>query len=182
MQSVQLEYNFDDLMTTCSKDEKTIQITARYNKFLYKETKMVRAYTEWDLLSTIGVIIGFFYGWALINIPDMATNIHKKVRTHILRKPTKQPKINDRLDIMKYSMNEVYQQMRKAEVNMNAEMEKAKENMKDEMEKVQEKMKDVHQGMEKMEKGKMEKMEKNIFLIENHMRQYLQKKEYETVV
>ena len=181
--SVQLEYNFDDLMSTCSKDDDTIQITARYNKFLYKETKMVRAYTEWDLLSTIGVIIGFFYGWALINIPDMARNLHKKIRTHILRKPTKQPKIHDRLDIMKYSMNEVYQQMRKAEVNMNAEMEKAKENMKDEMEKAKENIKDeIEREMEKGKTDKMEKMEKNIFLIENHMRQYLQKKEYETVV
>ena len=179
MQSIQLEYNFDDLMSTCSKDEKTIQITAIYNKFLYKETKMVRAYTEWDLLSTIGVIIGFFYGWALINIPDMAIGLHKKIRTHILRRPTKQPKIHDRLDIMKYSMNEVYQQMEKAEVNMNAEMAKVKENMKDEMEKAKVSMKDIYQ---EMEKEKMEKMEKNIFLIENHLWNWLQKKECETVV
>ena len=179
MQSIQLEYNFDDLMSTCSKDEKTIQITAIYNKFLYKETKMVRSYTEWDLLSTIGVIIGFFYGWALINIPDMASGLHKKIRTHILRRPTKQPKIHDRLDIMKYSMNEVYQQMEKAEVNMNAEMAKVKENMKDEMEKAKVSMKDIYQ---EMEKEKMEKMEKNIFLIENHLCNWLQKKEYETVV
>ena len=126
---------------------------------------MVRAYTEWDLLSAIGVIIGFFYGWALINIPDMARGLHKKVRTHILRKPTKQPKIHDRLDIMKYSMNEVYQQMEKAEVNMNAEMAKAKENMKDEMEKAKEKINDVYQ---EMENGK-----KNIFLIENHLKEYV---------
>ena len=59
----------------------------------------------------------------------MAIGLHKKIRTHILRRPTKQPKIHDRLDIMKYSMNEVYQQMEKAEVNMNAEMAKVKENM-----------------------------------------------------
>ena len=177
MQSVQLDYNFDELMNTCSKDEKTIQITALYNKFLYKETKMVRAYTEWDLLSTIGVIIGFFYGWALINIPDMARGLHKKIRTHILRKPTKHPKIHDRLDIMKYSLNSLYQHMEKAEVNLNTEMEKAKENMKDEIEKAKESMKGVYQ---EMEKGKMEK---NIFLIENHkMKIILQKKEYETMV
>ena len=168
--SVQLEYNFDDLMSTCSKDDDTIQITALYNRFLYKETKMVQAYTEWDLFSTIGVIIGFFYGWALINIPDMARSLHKKIRTHILRRPSKQPKIHERLDIIKYCMNEVYQEMEKAEANMKNEMEKAKENTFV----VYQRIDDVYQ--------EMEKEKKNIFLIKNHMRQYLQKKEYETVV
>ena len=131
---------------------------------------MVQAYTEWDLLSTIGVIIGFFYGWALINIPDMARSLHKKIRTHILRRPSKQPKIHERLDIIKYCMNEVYQEMEKAEASMKNEMEKAKENTSV----VYQRIDDVYQ--------EMEKEKKNIFLIKNHMRQYLQKKEYETVV
>ena len=172
MQSIQLDYDFDDLMTTCSKDDNTIQITALYNKFLYKETKMVRAYTEWDLLSTIGVIFGFFYGWALINVPDIATGLCKKIKTHILRRPTKSRK-ND-MDIMKYCIDELYKEMEKAEVNMNAEMEKAKDNMKDEMEKAKENIMNFHQ---EMETGK-----KSIFLIENHLRQIVEKKEYETVV
>ena len=172
MQSIQLDYDFDDLMTTCSKDDNTIQITARYYKFLYKETKMVRAYTEWDLLSTIGVIFGFFYGWALINVPDIAKGLCKKIKTHILRRPTKSRK-ND-MDIMKYCIDELYKEIEKAEVNMNAEIEKAKDNMKDEMEKAKENIMNFHQ---EMETGK-----KSIFLIENHLRQIVEKKEYETVV
>ena len=78
------------------------------------------------------------------------------------------------MDIMKYCIDELYKEMEKAEVNMNAEMEKAKDNMKDEMEKAKENIMNFHQ---EMETGK-----KSIFLIENHLRQIVEKKEYETVV
>lgn len=48
IQDLQIDYNFDDLMNACKKDDETLQITAIYEKFLFKEIKVVSVLSMHD--------------------------------------------------------------------------------------------------------------------------------------
>ena len=78
IQDVQIEYNLEDSMDGCKNDNKTLQITAVYNGFLYKEIRMVRSFTVWNLLSSLGVIIGLFYGASLIQVPKFIKALRRR--------------------------------------------------------------------------------------------------------
>ena len=77
---VQIEYNLEDSMDGCKNDNKTLQITAVYNGFLYKEIRMVRSFTVWNLLSSLGVIIGLFYGASLIQVPEFLKALRRRTK------------------------------------------------------------------------------------------------------
>ena len=79
IRDLKIEYNFDDLKNTCKISNETLQITAIFNKFMFKEIKMVRAYTIGNLASSIGVIVGIFYGVSLIEVPDMVRKSQNKI-------------------------------------------------------------------------------------------------------
>ena len=80
IQDVQIEYNLEDSMDGCKNDNKTLQITAVYNGFLYKEIRMVRSFTVWNLLSSLGVIIGLFYGASLIQVPEFLKALRRRTK------------------------------------------------------------------------------------------------------
>ena len=75
-----------------TRHQERAEITAIYNKFLFKEIKMVRVYTVWNLISSVGVIFGVFYGVSFMQVPDMVKALGKKVRRHISKKPSKRRK------------------------------------------------------------------------------------------
>ena len=79
IRDLKIEYNFDDLKNTCKISNETLQITAIFNTFMFKEIKMVRAYTIGNLASSIGVIVGIFYGVSLIDVPEMVRKSQNKV-------------------------------------------------------------------------------------------------------
>ena len=116
IQDLQLEY--DDSMNACENHNKTLQITAVFDKFLFREIKVVRAYTEWDLTSSIGIIFGMFFGVSLMDVPDMVKKICKKRRRYISRKPSKRRKsqifILKSLDTIKEETNELNKELQNA--------------------------------------------------------------------
>ena len=79
IRDLKIEYSFDDLKNTCEIPNETLQITARFDKFLFKEIKVVRAYTIGSLVSSIGVIVGIFYGVSLIDVPEMVRKSRNKI-------------------------------------------------------------------------------------------------------
>ena len=116
IQHLQLEY--DDTTNACEKHNHTLQITAVFDKFLFREMKMVRAYTTWDLFSSIGVIYGLFFGVSLMDIPAMAKMICTKRRRYISRKPSKRRKsqlfILKSLDTIKEEAKELNTELQNA--------------------------------------------------------------------
>ena len=92
MTNIQTTYDFFDLRNACQFDKDTFQITALFNRFLYKDTKTVRAYTLWNLFSDIGVIIGFFLGVSLMNVPEMTTGLGNTIRKKIFKKSVERRK------------------------------------------------------------------------------------------
>ena len=80
IRDLKIEYNFDDLKNTCEISNETLQITAIFNKFMFKEIKVVRAYTIWNLVSSIGVIIGVVYGVSLIDLPEITKISRNQIR------------------------------------------------------------------------------------------------------
>ena len=79
IRDLKIEYNFDDLKNTCKISNETLQITAIFKKFMFKEIKVVRAYTIGSLVSSIGVIVGIFYGVSLIDVPEMVRKSRNKI-------------------------------------------------------------------------------------------------------
>ena len=92
MTNIQTTYDTDDLKNACQFDKDTFQITAIFNRFLYKDTKTVRAYTLWKLFSDIGVIIGFFLGVSLMNIPEMAIGLGNIIKRKIFKRSVERRK------------------------------------------------------------------------------------------
>ena len=188
IQDVQLEYNVDDLMEACKTDDETLQITAIYNKFLYKEMKMVRAYTVWNLISSISVIVGVFYGVSFMNLPGMVKGLRRKVRRHISRKPSKRRKskqvIHQTLDDLKYERIMINERLLKAE----DELQNVKKDISLNIERQEEyettivalknEGKEAHEKMEE----ELQNAKKELFLIKNHLNQCSQKQDYETEV
>ena len=80
---------------------------------------MVRAYTAWNLISSISVIYGIFFGVSLIDVPAVVKMICVKKRRHISRKPTKRRKsqlfIHQSLDTIKDEGRELNRKLQKAE-------------------------------------------------------------------
>ena len=166
IQNLQLEYNLDDAMTSCKNDNETLQITAVFEKFLFKEIKVVRAYTVYSLISSIGVICGVFFGVSLIDFPDMVKGLRRRVRKHLSKMPIKRRKsqklIHETLDTMKDEGRE-----------LNKELQNAKKEI----------------SFIKREYGtvveELQNVKNDIFLmkiIENHMIKCLEKQEYESLV
>ena len=79
IRDLKIEYNLDDLKNTCKNSIETLQISAIFNKFMFKEIKVVRAYTIGSLVSSIGVIFGIFYGVSLLDVPEMVRKSRNKI-------------------------------------------------------------------------------------------------------
>lgn len=63
--------DIDNSMESCTDDEDTFHITVRFNDLPFKEISFVPAYTIWNLLSSISIIFGLFFGVSLIQLPDL---------------------------------------------------------------------------------------------------------------
>ena len=105
-------------MNACENHGETLQVTAVFDKFLFREMKVVRAYTEWDLISSFGIIFGIFFGSSLMDVPDMVKKICTKRRRYISRKPSKRLKsqlfILKSLDTIKEEANELNKELQNA--------------------------------------------------------------------
>ena len=88
--NVQIDYSSQHSFGSCANDSGTFHVTAFYNNFSYKETILVRAYTVWNLISSIGVIIGLFFGVSLIQLPDIFRQLTRaKYKKTWFESPTK---------------------------------------------------------------------------------------------
>ena len=63
--------NINTMAETCSDDEDTFHIKVLFNDLTFKEISFVRAYTIWNLLSSLCVIMSLFFGFSLIQLPDL---------------------------------------------------------------------------------------------------------------
>ena len=91
--NVKIDYNSQHLFGSCTNLSDTFHATVFYNNFSYQETILVRAYTVWNLLSSIGVIIGLFFGVSLIPLPDLFGQLTgTKSRNHCSKSPEKMKK------------------------------------------------------------------------------------------
>ena len=108
IRDLKIEYNFEDLKNTCKIPNETLEITAIFDKFLFKEVNVVRAYTVWNLVSSIGVIIGVFYGVSLIDVPEMVKMSRTQIRKS-LSKEDPQISITKSLQIYKASQTLICQ-------------------------------------------------------------------------
>ena len=174
IQDIQLEYNVDDSMEACETDNETLKITAIYNKFLFKEMKMVRAYTIWDLISSISVIFGVFYGVSLMNVPGMVKGLRRKVRKHISRKPSKRQK-------SKQVIFQTLDDLKNERIMINERLLKAEERQEEYEATIVALKNEGKEANEKMEE-ELQNAKKQLFLIKNHLNQCSQKEDYETEV
>ena len=88
IRGIQIEHISDDSIDSCKDDNDTIHITSIYDSFPFRETKLVRAYTVWNLVSNIGVIVGLFFGVSVIQLPSIFTKLRRKIsgKTYSIRK------------------------------------------------------------------------------------------------
>ena len=151
--NVHIDYNSQHLLGSCTNDSDTFHVTAFYNNFSYKETILVRAYTVWNLISSIGVIIGLFFGVSLIQLPDIFRKLTgAKYRKTWFESPTK-----EKAKLLTLQMENQTQDY----------CTKHLEEMKKERFEADKEIKTIKE---------------DIYLFKNHMIQLLQKHEYETVV
>ena len=200
IRDLKIEYNFEDLQNTCKTHNDTLRITAIFNKFLFKEIKVVRSYTIGKLVSSIGVIIGVFYGVSLIEVPEMVKKSRKKIRRDFSKKEpkrrTSQILIHQSLGALRMKMWELNGKFENAKKDMVLKNNKTFDSLRNEVrdrieglrsevgelnEKFQGATKDIR-NVEKELNEELQNSRKDITLIKNHMIQCLQKKEYETVV
>ena len=212
MTNIQTTYDTDDLRNACQFDKDTFQITGIFNRFLYKDTKTVRAYTLWKLFSDIGVIISFFLGVSLMNIPEMAIGLGNIIRRKILKKSVERRKsqvfIHQILGSLRDEVREMDEKLQNAENDISLH--------KNQLMECQEKLRNAendisihkNQFMECQEKlqnaekkiglhwnatiqytssmmqyqAKLHVAEKDVSLIKNHMRQCAEKEDFETIV
>ena len=73
------DYDFDNSAKSCTDDDENTQITVVFNNLPFKEISFVKSYTLWNVLSGIGVIVGFFFGFSLIQLPDLVQKLLKRV-------------------------------------------------------------------------------------------------------
>ena len=136
-----------------------LSITHHYNPIQY-------TYIIYNLISSIGVIGGVFFGVSLIDFPDMVKGLRRRVRKHLSKMPIKRRKsqklIHETLDTMKDEGRE-----------LNKELQNAKKEI----------------SFIKREYGtvveELQNVKNDIFLmkiIENHMIKCLEKQEYESLV
>ena len=114
IRDLKIEYSFDDLKNTCEIPNETLQITARFDKFLFKEIKVVRAYTIGNLVSSIAVIISIFYGVSFIDIADVsekASKARKSIKRTFSKRQSKRRKslilIDQALDKLRTEVKEL---------------------------------------------------------------------------
>ena len=69
--------DIDNSMESCTDDEDTFHITVLFNDLPFKEISFVPAYTIWNLLSSISIIVGLFFGVSLIQLPDLLLKVGK---------------------------------------------------------------------------------------------------------
>lgn len=75
------DYSVDDSVDSCNNDQDTLHVMIVYNNIHFKEIGYYRAYTAWDLLSSISVIIGLFLGGSFLQLPDLFRKIYDNVKT-----------------------------------------------------------------------------------------------------
>ena len=159
-----MEYNSGDLFTSCTDDDDTMYITAVYNNFPFKETTLVRAFTVWNLLSSISVIIGLFYGVSLIQLPDIVKKINrirkKKKNSDTKSKENQLLRNKLRLQIQTHPLDYDTKYLPGLERNGQETLKK----------------------VQTVADAEIQNLKSDISLLENHVSQLLQKKEYETVV
>ena len=212
MTNIQTAYDTDDLKKACQFDKDTFQIIGIFNRFLYKDTKTVRAYTLWKLFSDIGVIIGFFLGVSLMNIPEMAIGLGNIIRRKIFKKSVERRKsqvfihqilgslrdevrdmdeklqnAQDDISLHKNQLMECQEKLRKAENDISIH--------KNQFMECQEKLQNAEKGIGRnwnaaiqytssmmQYQAKLHVAEKDVSLIKNHMRQCAEKEDFETIV
>ena len=113
IQDVQIEYNLENSFDGCKNDAQTIQITAVYNGFLYKEIRMVRSFNVWNLLSSLCIINGLFYGAWFMKVPKLLKRLRNKVlgckifERNLTNSLDQQISIDQRMDMIESQNSEV---------------------------------------------------------------------------
>ena len=74
------DYSLDDSVDSCTDEQNTLHVMIVYNSLDFKEIGYYRAYTAWDLLSSISVIIGLFLGGSFLQLPDLFRKVYGNVK------------------------------------------------------------------------------------------------------
>ena len=77
VRDVQMQYDSDSSIRSCTDDEGVIRVTLIYDNFPLTETRLVRSYTALNLFYNIGYIFGLFLGVSIIQIPDMFAKLYR---------------------------------------------------------------------------------------------------------
>ena len=129
--NVQIDYNSQHSFGSCTNNSETFHVTAFYNQFSYKETILVRAYTVWNLISSIGVIIGLFFGVSLIELPDIFRQLTRaKYRKSWFESPLKEKAKLPTLQMEKQTQDAKYiEEMKKERLAADKEIQTIKEDI-----------------------------------------------------
>ena len=63
--------SFDEVIDSCTDEQDILHVTVVYNNLHFKEMKLVRAFSIWNLFSSITVIMGLFLGVSLLQLPEI---------------------------------------------------------------------------------------------------------------
>ena len=84
------DYKYDESIDSCTEYNDTLHISLVYKNHFYKEIAYYPAYSLWDLFSSIGLIMGLFFGGSLIQLPDLLTKIQDNTDTVEVRTSTRE--------------------------------------------------------------------------------------------
>ena len=72
------DYDYDHSVGSCTEEDENLHITVVFNDLPFKEISLVPAYTMWNVLSNIAVVLSLFLGFSLIQLPDLFKKLGKR--------------------------------------------------------------------------------------------------------
>ena len=74
------DYDFDDTVDWCNNNKEHLRVSLIYDNTPFKEISLVPAHTIWSIISNIGVIIGFFFGFSMIQLPRFIQSLRRRLK------------------------------------------------------------------------------------------------------
>lgn len=99
------DYDVDHSVDSCTSYDENLHITVVFNNLPFKEMSFVSAYTLWNVLSDISVIMGLFLGFSIINLPDLLQKLSGRIDDLIGSSFYKKSNVEKRFDLLKIEID-----------------------------------------------------------------------------
>ena len=99
------DYDLYTSVDSCNTAIKTLHIVVNYNDLHFKEISYVAAYSIWDLVGNLSLILGLLLGFSILQLPDLVLRLIKRYKrfitgTHHNDTDVENNTLDTRMDVM----------------------------------------------------------------------------------